>query len=449
MMTKEEINKKTSQKDEEIKTLKNTINKLKDFYEKNFTKIFKQNENWKKIVLNLSKKIHYHNTNLIENEKNLSEQIEILIKKAIESKQIDDSSINKEIKKEIEKENLFKNSTFSIDNQLKEIFGNFKENKNLKDLIINKSSLDIEKEEKNIISGKKNVRNFSENEKKENMIIQNKIKSVIYPKENKNNQKKFPETNFNSQTNSNVKGNSLINNNLMSNQEPFIDNSIIYNINAINETTPNILKISKTKNFKNLGNLIKNNIDKIYQLVEEESKKDIFMEFILPELEEYIMRKKVYSFFYEKENFTHNQYINEKIFVKKFNCFENIKIKIIKKEDRRINVIANAIENFFSMYIKRKDEKGNLIIKGILNKPFEKFEKFFKGKKNTLDYCSSIKVEVYLFKWDLFYDYDFEKYTSSFDLKDLKKFISYGGLLKETRKYLRNRNLMIEGGKNK
>ena len=168
------------------------------------------------------------------------------------------------------------------------------------------------------------------------------------------------------------------------------------------------------------------------------------MEFILPNLEEYLLKKKIYAFEFNKGNFKCNQFISEKIFVSNFNSYENIKIKIYKKENKRINVLGNAIENFFLVYLKKKDSNGNLIIKGILNKSFEKFDNFFKGKKKTLDYCESIKVEIYLFKWDLFYDYEIDDYKSNFDLKEMKKLKAIGEMLRDTRKCLMQRNLMIE-----
>lgn len=446
MNTKEELNKKISQKDDEIKSLKNKMNKLKDFYENIPKKIQKQNENWKKIVLNLTKKIEKHNADSIEIDKDIKSHFDILAKKITNNKQLEISAINKEIKKELEKENLYKKQTFPYDDynysiSLKEIFEDSSENKSLKDYLANNNnnnpdynstsnSNSDKKDEKNLQKNFKAL--LSEDEKKDNINIQNKIKSIMYPKENKNISKKLNENNNNNNNNNT--------------QENCIDNSINYNINAINidESSTEILKINKTKKFKDLKFSIKNQIEKLHKIIEEESESNIFMEFILPNFEDFILKKKIYSFEFNDGNFTYNQYLNEKIFVENFKKYENLKIKILKKENKRINVIANAIENFFMIYVKRRDSDGNLIIKGILNRSFEKFEKFFKGRKKTLDYCESIKVEVYMFKWELFYDYDIDEFKSNSDLKELKKLKSIGELLKDTRNLVKKRNLMIE-----
>jgi hypothetical protein len=516
MITKEELNNQNiSQKEDELKTLKDIIAKQNKIYDNKIKVLYSQKENWKKISIDLFKKVQKHNIEIIEYNNDIEKQIFILSNKSLKKKNIEIAFIDKEIKKEIERENLFnKNESFSSNENLLNENLNFPlENcliKKVKDFYSYNNSTNSDSEKENS-KNKKNSKNFpiknlkssknlinlkslsedkkihknvindiKEKKKEKNITIQDKIKSIIYPKDNKT-----PKKIINNNNNNILKTNTKLNNNnftfnknnenekekenennynYLIIQENAVDNSNHYNINAINESPKpkgknqfntnfnnnnnnqeiEILKINKTKNYKNLNLQLKNKLEKLSKKIEEESNEDIFINFILPNLEEYLLKKKIYAFEFNKGNLKCNQFISEKIFVSNFDKYENIKLKIFKKENKRINVIGNAIENFFLVYLKKKDLEGNLIIKGILNKSFEKFDDFFRGKKKSLEYCESIKLEVYMFKWDLFFDYDIDEYRSNFDLKELKKLKDIGGILRDTRKCLLQRNLMIE-----
>ena len=134
----------------------------------------------------------------------------------------------------------------------------------------------------------------------------------------------------------------------------------------------------------------------------------------------------------------------DQIFSENFDNYENVKLTIVRKGKQNINNLLKSMENFFSFYIKRKDIDGSAIIKGVINCGFEKLQKYFTLQMRSFEYCEAIQLEVYLFKWDMFYDYNEEFDKTNIDRETLKQYISYGDLLRETRILAKKKDLMIQ-----
>lgn len=86
--------------------------------------------------------------------------------------------------------------------------------------------------------------------------------------------------------------------------------------------------------------------------------------------------------------------------------FENVELTIIKKDKNAcISSLLRAMENFFLIFIKRRDEQGNYKFKGVIKPKFVDFEGYFRNKFKSLRPIEMIQINVYLIKSDLFDDY--------------------------------------------
>lgn len=123
--------------------------------------------------------------------------------------------------------------------------------------------------------------------------------------------------------------------------------------------------------------------------------------------------------------------------------YEYIKLTIVRKGKQNINNLLKSMENFFKQYIKRKDIDGSAVIKGTLNCSFDKLQKYFTMQMRSFEYCEAIQLEVYLFKWDLFYDFNEKEDKTNLDNSVLKQYINFGNILREARIFEKKRRLML------
>jgi hypothetical protein len=101
--------------------------------------------------------------------------------------------------------------------------------------------------------------------------------------------------------------------------------------------------------------------------------------------------------------------------------FENVKLVLIRKDKQHIHNLVKSCENFFKVYLKRKDINGNTMFKGVINCSFEKFQNYFTTGLKSFECLNGVQIEVYLFKWDLFADSDLDMDKTNLIREELKK----------------------------
>jgi hypothetical protein len=105
----------------------------------------------------------------------------------------------------------------------------------------------------------------------------------------------------------------------------------------------------------------------------------------------------------------------------KTELFSNVKVVLCRKGKLPIHNLIKSCENLFKKFLKRKDKVGNCVIKGSLALPFDKFQTYFTQKMKSFEAVQMIQIEVYLFKWDLFQDYNFELDKTNVDKTEMKR----------------------------
>lgn len=107
------------------------------------------------------------------------------------------------------------------------------------------------------------------------------------------------------------------------------------------------------------------------------------------------------------------------------------------------------MENFFKIYIKRKDVDGSAMIKGVLNCSFDKLQKYYNMHMRSFEYCEAIQIEVFLYKWDLFLDFNENYDKTNMTKKEIAQVINFGQILQNTRTLTKKRNMIKAGAANK
>jgi hypothetical protein len=122
--------------------------------------------------------------------------------------------------------------------------------------------------------------------------------------------------------------------------------------------------------------------------------------------------------------------------------FQNVKIVLCRRGKQPIHNLTKSCENFFKGYIKRKDKFGNCVIKGVLNFPFDKFQTYFTQKMKSFESVESIQIEVFLFRWELFRDYNLELDKTSMNRDDLVRMKNFYDHLEKLRIYDKKKKLL-------
>lgn len=113
--------------------------------------------------------------------------------------------------------------------------------------------------------------------------------------------------------------------------------------------------------------------------------------------------------------------------------YQNIKLVLVRKGKQKIHNIEKTCENFFSHYLKRKDKHGNAVYKGILETPFERIQALFSQKVKLFEHLEAIQIEVYLYKWELFNDYNPDVDRTNIGREEIGKLKSLGESLEKLR----------------
>jgi len=214
-----------------------------------------------------------------------------------------------------------------------------------------------------------------------------------------------------------------------------VNNSCNQNGNLINK---NIIKNSNKNNFsdKNINDIKK----KLQYLIISESNGP----YIYENFQEILKNKTnlIYNseFIMDESNriFHSETHIKNDNLIDK-NTFKNVQLVLLKKENKILGSILKSIENFFDIYIKRKDERGNFMIKGTLNSNnFNNLENYFNLNYKSLNVIEVVQFSVYLFKWDIFYDYNQYCDKTNLSKEDMNILISNYDMLKILRDFFSN-----------
>jgi hypothetical protein len=196
---------------------------------------------------------------------------------------------------------------------------------------------------------------------------------------------------------------------------------------------------------------LKPNIDTSYdpqniESLEQKFKQFIILDklgsFILTNIEELIHFKVVYKSDYIY-NFPQNYslekefLIKDQSFVNLKKNFENVQLTILKKENdnRHLSACVKLIEKYFKFFVRRKDEHGNLMFKGVLSCDFISFENYFSNAYKAFEPIETIQIEVFLFKYDLFTDYDESYDKTNLHRNEMKILIDNGKIINALRKH--------------
>ncbi len=171
-------------------------------------------------------------------------------------------------------------------------------------------------------------------------------------------------------------------------------------------------------------------------------------DYLMTNLENCLFIKRLYYSEFDLTNktkkFNYEYLTKDNNLIEKIENFENVKLVIVRKGKQNINNLLKSMENFFKFYIKRKDVDGSAMIKGVLNCSFDKLQKYYNTYMRSFDYCEAIQIEVFLFKWDLFMDYNENYDKTNMTKKDIAELLNYGEILQNTRIYTKKRNLLRE-----
>jgi len=104
---------------------------------------------------------------------------------------------------------------------------------------------------------------------------------------------------------------------------------------------------------------------------------------------------------FQSETHTKNELLLDK------QNFKYVQVILLKKENKFLGSLVKSMENFFDYYIKRRDERGNFMMKGSLNhNGFVNLENYFNANYKSLNNIEVVQISVYLFKYDVYYDYN-------------------------------------------
>lgn len=222
-----------------------------------------------------------------------------------------------------------------------------------------------------------------------------------------------------------------------------------------NQIEENFLKIFEKKNInKNEINIkIIENLTDLCESLGKENSTNSINDYLISNLENCISTKRLYYCefnFNEKKNqkkFNYEYLTKDNLLIEKIENFQNVKLVIVRKGKENINNLLKTMENFFKIFVKRKDTNGSAMIKGVLNCSFDKLLKYYNSYMKSFEYCNAIQIEVFLFKWDLFIDYneDFDK--TNLNKMEIWDLVSNGNKLNQARCLMKNMNLVNEVNK--
>lgn len=130
--------------------------------------------------------------------------------------------------------------------------------------------------------------------------------------------------------------------------------------------------------------------------------------------------------------FHSEEHIKDQIFLDK-SKFKYVQLILLRKPNARLSGLNKAMENYFSSYIKRKDELGNFMIKGIISNNFNSLENYFNMNFKSLNNIESVLISVFLYKYDIFFDYNEDFDRTNLNREDMRQLVQNYRLLKFVR----------------
>ena len=292
------------------------------------------------------------------------------------------------------------------------------------------------------IDQKKNLKNPSNNnsnKKKSNKTYNKKVKITKYHNQLENELLVKPDADN-------------LNNKQVSPQELNVYPLIIGNNHNDEEDDENLyknIKIEKNEKLSDIVSRLTDNLSNLCDFIGKES--NTINEYLMSNLENCLFIRRLYYSEFELANktkkFNYEYLTKDNNLIEKIENFQNVKLVIVRKGKQNINNLLKSMENFFKIYIKRKDMDGSAMIKGVLNCSFDKLQKYYNMQMRSFDYCEAIQIEVFLFKWDLFMDYNENYDKTNIAKEQLIELIQYGEVLKNTRVLSKKREIVINQNK--
>lgn len=114
--------------------------------------------------------------------------------------------------------------------------------------------------------------------------------------------------------------------------------------------------------------------------------------------------------------------------------FKYVQVVLLKKENKHLGSLIKSLENFFDFYIKRKDERGNFMMKGALNNySFLNMENYFNFTYKSLNVIDVVQISVFLFKYDVYFDYNPYYDKTNIAKDEINSLLRYYEMLKTLR----------------
>jgi len=121
--------------------------------------------------------------------------------------------------------------------------------------------------------------------------------------------------------------------------------------------------------------------------------------------------------------------------------FKYVQVILLKKENKFLGSLVKSMENFFEGYIKRKDERGNFMIKGTLNQNgFVNLENYFNSNYKSFNNIEVAQLSVYLFKYDVYCDYNQHHDRTNIAKDEVNSLIGYYQMLETLREYVKEKD---------
>jgi hypothetical protein len=193
------------------------------------------------------------------------------------------------------------------------------------------------------------------------------------------------------------------------------------------------------------------NLTDLCECIGKDSITNSINDYLMTNLENCIFTKRLYysefDFNSKNKKFNYEYLTKNNNLIEKIENFQNVKLVIVRKGKQNINNLLKSMENFFKIYIKRKDMDGSAMIKGVLNCSFDKLQKYYNTQMRSFDYCESIQMEIFLFKWDLFFDFNENYDKTNMNKKELNDVINFSNKLIQTRILMKKKDMLLDSSK--
>lgn len=212
------------------------------------------------------------------------------------------------------------------------------------------------------------------------------------------------------------------------------------------ELNTNKIILDKNENLTNVILKLTDNLTDLSELIGKESNK--INEYLMSNLENCLFIKRLYYSEYiivnKEKKYNYEYLAKDNNLIEKMENFENVRLVIIRKGEKlNINIILlKKIESFFKNYIERKEGEDSLIIKGVLNCSFDNLQNYFNSEIKSFESGIIIQIEIYLYKWDLFSDFNDNSDKTNMNKQEIDEMINDGKILQNSRILTKKRNIL-------